>query len=316
MRLGGVHRRVPGHVGHVQEQRVDRVRVARQRVADHHVHQPVRGDRRVPGERLVDAHRLAVGVEQQILGAAREAERRAGQRLARRELLGLAGRLRTRRGRLRIGRLVAPAAGHIDRADQDLQQVQRAAGLEAVRMGRDAAHRVDRHRPPAHRLVAPAGPCRSRAGRSRSPARRRRGRSRRRALRMRVGRNAADSGATASGAYSDRDSARRAAGTPARRGARRAASHRRQCGPRRRSASRSTRSPSRLEDQRLAGFVAREQPVIGGAGSVDHQPGGVRVAAEIVEIDLSARSSSCTSDRTNSPSVPGRMPIHSSAIAE
>jgi hypothetical protein len=44
---------------------------------------------------------------------------------------------------LGVGRLEAEAAGHLDRAQQDLQHMQRAAGLEAVGMGRDAAHGVE-----------------------------------------------------------------------------------------------------------------------------------------------------------------------------
>ena len=51
----GVHRRVPAHVGHEHEQRVDPVGIAGPGVADDRVHHAVRGQRRVPGERLVDA---------------------------------------------------------------------------------------------------------------------------------------------------------------------------------------------------------------------------------------------------------------------
>ena len=58
------------------------------------------------------------------------------------------------RNRARIGRLEAKTAGAIDRADQDLQQVQGARRLEAVGMSRDAAHGVERHRPADHALVA------------------------------------------------------------------------------------------------------------------------------------------------------------------
>ena len=72
---------------------------------------------------------------------------RAGQRLVRAEMLGPAMRRRMRLDRLRIGRLEAEAAGAIDRADQHLQHVQRARRLEAVGMGRDPAHGVERHRP-------------------------------------------------------------------------------------------------------------------------------------------------------------------------
>ena len=209
-----------------------------QAIADQQVHQPVRGDRRVPRKRLVDAHRLPVVADDQILGAERIAERRAGQRLAGDDATELAGRFRTRRGRLRIRRFVAPAAGNIDRADQDLQQVQRAAGLEPVRMGRDAAHRMHRHRTAAHRLVAAAGPVGPGRCGSRSPVRRRRGRSRRRA--SGCGRpGCRRPGRPSRARIADRDSARRSAERPARRGGRRAASPRRRCGPRRRSVSRS-----------------------------------------------------------------------------
>ncbi len=76
----------------------------------------------------------------------------------------LAGRLVGRRRAPWIGRLEAEAARNVDGAEQQLQQVQRAAGLEAVRVGRDAAHRMHRDRPPAHRLVAPAGPVGPRHG--------------------------------------------------------------------------------------------------------------------------------------------------------
>ena len=41
-RLAGVHRRVPAHVGHEHQQRVDPVRIAGPGVADDHVHHAVR----------------------------------------------------------------------------------------------------------------------------------------------------------------------------------------------------------------------------------------------------------------------------------
>ena len=62
-------------------------------------------------------------------------------------MLGPAMRRRMRLDRLRIGRLVAEAAGAVDRADQHLQHVQRARRLEAVGMGGDAAHGMERDRP-------------------------------------------------------------------------------------------------------------------------------------------------------------------------
>ena len=84
--LRRVHRRVPCHVGHVDHQRVDRIRVAAPRVGDHVVHHPVHGERVLPRERLVDAHRRAVVVDEEILRArpaSRARVRRAACRAAR-----------------------------------------------------------------------------------------------------------------------------------------------------------------------------------------------------------------------------------------
>ena len=153
--VGRVHRRVPRHVRHVEEQRVDRIRIAGPGVVDHHVHQAVHGERRFPAECLVDAMRRAVDVEQQILGRGREAERQAVQRMHRPDLRG---RLGGRRRGLRERRLVAEAAGAIDRAQQHLQQMDGAAGLEAVGMRADAAHRVHGDRAADDLVVIAAGP--------------------------------------------------------------------------------------------------------------------------------------------------------------
>ncbi len=76
-------------------------------------------------------------------------------------MLGLAVRPRMRLDGLRIGRLEAEAAGAVDRADQHLQHVQRACGLETVGMGRDAAHGVEGDRAADEmrvRLAAHVGP--------------------------------------------------------------------------------------------------------------------------------------------------------------
>ena len=86
----------------------------------------------------------------------------------------LADRWRPGRDRLGIGRLVAPGARRIDRAKQHLQQMDRAAGLEAVGVGGNAAHRVHRDRPADHRLVPPARRIGPRLIAARSPGRRRR----------------------------------------------------------------------------------------------------------------------------------------------
>jgi len=122
------------------------------------VHQPVRRHRVFPGERLVDARGAAIGPEREILGAAHKAQMRAVERavgpgMAMRRGMGARG--------LGIGWLEAKAAGHLDRAEQDLQDVQRARRLEAVGMGRDAAHGVKADRAARHglmRLAAEIGP--------------------------------------------------------------------------------------------------------------------------------------------------------------
>jgi hypothetical protein len=95
-------------------------------------------------------------VDEQVLGAGDEAERHALERGHRPHVA--AGRLRAGRGGLRVGRLEAETAWDVDGAEQHLQQVQCAAGVEAVGVGRDAAHRVHRDRAAAHGGVAAAGP--------------------------------------------------------------------------------------------------------------------------------------------------------------
>ena len=87
----GVHRRIPRHVRHVHEQRIDRIRIAPPRVGDDHVHHAVNGERRLPGEGLVDADRRSVRLEQQILRPRGKAERRAAKRRVRRDTLLPAG---------------------------------------------------------------------------------------------------------------------------------------------------------------------------------------------------------------------------------
>jgi hypothetical protein len=128
------------------------------RVGDDQVHHAVDRERRLPRERLVDAPRAAVGVDEQILWPGRKAERRAGQGLIGLDLAVPAGGLGQRRDVLGERRLVAEAAGGVDAAEQGLQQVDRETGVEAVGMGRDAAHRVHADRSSDHLVVAAPGP--------------------------------------------------------------------------------------------------------------------------------------------------------------
>jgi hypothetical protein len=116
------------------------------------------GERGFPGIGLVDAPGAAVGLDQQVGGLHGKAERRARQGGVGRDLAGAPGRARHCTQGPWVWRLVAKAAGHIDAAEQDLQHVDGAAGVEAVGMGRDAAHGMHRHRPADHALMAPALP--------------------------------------------------------------------------------------------------------------------------------------------------------------
>ena len=153
--LAGVHRRVPAHVRHEHQQRVDSVRIAGMRIADHRMQQAVRGQRVRPRERMVDAARLAVLVHDQIFRPVDEAQRCGIQRAV---LAAQFARTVRRRHRLRERRLIAEAARRIHRTQQHLQHVQRAAGVEAVAVRADPAHRVHRHRASDHLAVfaAPA----------------------------------------------------------------------------------------------------------------------------------------------------------------
>ena len=61
-----------------------------------------------------------------------------------------------RRNRLGIGRAGAEVAGAVQRAQQHLDQMDRAAGMEAIGVGGNAAHRVHGHRPADHLIVLAA----------------------------------------------------------------------------------------------------------------------------------------------------------------
>ncbi len=102
------------------------------RVGDHHVHQPVGRYRCIPRECLVDPRRAPVGIHEEIFRTAREAEMRTRQRAVRPEMLRPSMRGRVCLDRLRIRRLEAKTAWAIHRADQHLQEVDGARGLEPV----------------------------------------------------------------------------------------------------------------------------------------------------------------------------------------
>ena len=224
--------------------------------------------------------RLAVGVDQQVLRPARKAEMRARQRLVGAEMLGPAMRRRMRLDRLRIRRLEAEAARAVDRADQHLQHVQRARRLEAVGMGREAAHGVERHRPADK--ASWRSPFMSVQGWSMTIASSKATRAISAARPRIVSAATPVSAATASGAYfaieiflGQQLEGRHGTARPSSSVQRPDSAGRAPF-----VAVRNDPLGHRLEDQRLAVRVAREQAVFGRARRIDHQPRRVGVAHE------------------------------------
>ena len=210
---------------------------------------------------------------------------RARQRLVGRDLALPPGRLGQRGERFRIGRLVAPAARRIDAAQDELQQMDGAAGVEAVGVGRDAAHGVHRDRPADHALVTPAGRVGPRhvdgdalfeggVGQLGGDALDRGGRDAG-ALGHRLGRVARVE--IALGDEMERRHGLAAVGQRHLAGQRRARVH----GGR---IDRPAQLP--VPGKRPALGVAREQAVLGAARIAHHEPGRVGVAGEIVGVDL------------------------------
>ena len=169
--------------------------------------------------------------------------------------------------------------------EQQLQQVQGAAGLKPVGVGRDAAHRVHRHRPADEAVVTAAGPVGPRrldhdllgeggVGQlGGQPADRRRGDTGaggnrvRCVLRIEV----------ALGHELEHRHCRATVG------------QRVGAGQRRRDVGRQGADNGLvllIPGERAVGVVAREQAVARAAGLAAHQPGRIRVADQVVEVDL------------------------------
>ena len=144
--LDGIHRRVPRHVGHEDQQGVDAVRIAAPGIGDHVVHHAVHRQRVFPGKRLVQSQRAAVGIEAQVIGPRRPAQRQPAQRRVGTHRLRPFRRLGHRRDRPRERRLVTKTAGPVDGAEQRHQNRQRTDGLKTIGMRSKAAHRMEGHR--------------------------------------------------------------------------------------------------------------------------------------------------------------------------
>ncbi|CAB3773451.1 hypothetical protein LMG29542_07238 [Paraburkholderia humisilvae] len=149
----GIHRRVPCHVRHEDHQCVDRIRVAAPCIRNHAMHQPVHRERVFPRERLVDAHRAAACVDEQVFRRGRPTERSRRERRIRLDRVRAVRRFRRRRHRARERRFVAKAAGPIDRTKQRHQHRECTNRLKAVRMRSEATHRVKRDRIAGHRFM-------------------------------------------------------------------------------------------------------------------------------------------------------------------
>ena len=144
---GRVHRRIPCHVRHVEKHGVDPVGISGMRIRDEHVHETVRAHRVLPRERLVDALRIAVFVDQQIVRSMDKAKQWSVERLTwRHACMGL----RVSRRGLRVRWLESEPAGNLDAAQNDLQEMQRPASLEAVGVCADPAHGVETDRTADH----------------------------------------------------------------------------------------------------------------------------------------------------------------------
>ena len=132
----GVHRAVPGHVGHEDQQGVDAVGVTLGGVGDHVVHQAVGRQRVLPRKRVVDADRRAVRVDGQLVRVRRETQRRRIER-------GV--------GFDHLGRVESPVVGH------DVARVRRLMPKAARRV--DGAQHAHQHRQGPHRLKAVGVRC-------------------------------------------------------------------------------------------------------------------------------------------------------------
>ena len=116
----------------------------------HHMHQAMRRHGVFPSVGLVNAGRAAVVFETQIVRPLNIAQMRPVQRGAGGDF---AVRFGMRRNGFWIRRLKAKPAGHLNRAQDDLQQMQAAAGLKAIGMGRYATHGVKGHRAANHLIM-------------------------------------------------------------------------------------------------------------------------------------------------------------------
>ncbi len=107
----------------------------------------------LPGERLVDTHRLPLVIDEQVVRVGRPAQRHAIQRRARLDVLGTPRGLGAGRNGAWERGLVAKTAGAVDGAQDGHQDRHRADGVKAVGVGRQTAHGVEGHRVAGDGLV-------------------------------------------------------------------------------------------------------------------------------------------------------------------
>jgi len=141
-----VHAAVPGHVGHENHQRVDAVRVALDGIGNDVVHQPVRRQRMLPRERVVDAYGRPIGVDRQFLRVRRKAKRRGVERRVGLDHFGRIKGAVVRHYVARVGRLVSKPTGGVDGAQHAHQYGQRADGLKTIRVRSQSPHGVESNR--------------------------------------------------------------------------------------------------------------------------------------------------------------------------
>ena len=149
-----IHGRVPAHVGHIHEKNINAVGIALGRIVDNHVHHAVGGYGRIPGIGLVNALGHAFGIHQQIIGAGDKSQGWTGQRRIGLHLPHLARGFHTGRNGFWKWRLVTEAPRHIDGAQNDLQEMNGAAGLKAIGMGGNSPHGMHGNRAANHLLMS------------------------------------------------------------------------------------------------------------------------------------------------------------------
>ena len=161
-RLGRIHRRIPAHVRHKHEKRIDRIGVPRPGIPNEHVHHAVGRQRCFPGKRLVDPSAPRRPFSSTSRSSGPRGKPSGGPANG---SPGACHRTGWQHGRWRgfgIWRTVPPPTRAIDAAKQSLQHMQRPAGMKPVGVRRYAPHGVKADGPADHVIMLPTSEIRPR----------------------------------------------------------------------------------------------------------------------------------------------------------